>query len=588
MEQSDESYDKSQNKCKNNILGLLFGLAIIIGLAYLFYKWYKDKDKSKLEVETPLTLINNRNRLAGVGTTLTSTTTYGLGRTINIKPNVDHGMTTEVNNTTSTAQDATAATTKTEAATATATTTEHKVLTPQTVTDIAPLGENCVPIGDLLTNQLRSIVPFLVNQELNKLGPINYSFTESQLTIGFSTSSAIAMTDIVFNPIESKVCDNGTNVYLVADIKMEIQGAKVKLFAEEDLRKVLINGQVRMNLSIPTPQTIKLLSLKFDKINIQSPSREDMTWLLSLVTPSLTNYINERLSSDLLTNSPPIPMLRGDQLKTQVLTVGKTATASQQDITKAMEEFITRQLNALISSDFLWQQFFKICKDCPDSNIHNLNLGKTVWISDDGCAGPKILDNCIGCSWAYDIGIETIRGLGTLEIKSLKLGGLVRPSPTSDKLRFYFNLQLYAPEIVLVATLLLKPCTGSMIGFRRGVFDGGSAMLNLFDAYVEGTYNEQTKIATFNSRDIHLTNLQLLIHISTDWVKISTGNAAVDAIIEPIVNAAIYPFKGLVNVFELAMNKIIQNYLNDTLKDVLSGLIDKIPQFNIMIPVESV
>lgn len=455
-----------------------------------------------------------------------------------------------------------------------------------------------IPLGDPLNNQLKDILPKVLNEQLTKLGPINYAtkieLYNTQMTISLMSTSPLRTTSIIFNPIESNICNNV--IKLKAHVIFEFEGLQIQLFALENVGTTSIEGDIQLKLILMVnpanpnePLSIKIEEMKLQNLNILAMNRPDLNVLFNLMVGPLTIYINNLLQQNLLLSSTGL-LKNGNSSDTITLKNNDKMLGDQSSNNNStrelMQEFLMRQINGMLENKSFLNNFsFNVCKSCPASTLGNIQLGKTVWSSDKGCSIGFDVEpiGCIGCSWAYEVGINSIRGLNNMKLKSLQVSDTIEVAAT-PLVRYYFSMEVECDGIDIYVTARGQPCTGGLVGLdndRNRV--PGTARILILNAYAEGKYNESTQTVIFNSKDIKIPNSFLSLIVPTDWAKIDTGDSTANAILAPIFDLILLPAIGATNLFQTLVNKIISDTLNSTIKDILQGLIGNLPSIDIMI-----
>ena len=453
-----------------------------------------------------------------------------------------------------------------------------------TGTGAEPLVTQCtpIPIGSLLTNQLKDIIPALINGQLTTAGPINLStpVPDLKLTITMSSATPLQMDSLIFDPFNSNIC--GNTLTIVGRVVFHTDGVLLKLFAEEKLDTILLQADLTMKMQLlPSSNSpaLQVTSISLSNLTINTPSRVDISFIIAMTIPYVLGYINEELKN-IIKSTIPLPQalkVSNNELTNTTLLKGDMTPS----VETAIIDFLTRQLNGVIKSSLVSSLSFKVCSTCLPSTINNIQLGRTVYTEDSGCGGVNLPFGigCAGCSWGYRAGVNSIRGLGNMQIQKLILGQVKLVNRTT--VRVFFSLDVSCNGVTIYVQSQVKPCSGGYIGFTDlGVPVPGTVNIKLIDAYVDGSYDSETKMSNFNTSRINISNVHLSLNIPTGWVKIDTGSSVVDAILSPIISVIANPATGL---FQTTINAIIKSSLDGAIGGVLQDIVGKIPSVSLPI-----
>jgi hypothetical protein len=435
--------------------------------------------------------------------------------------------------------------------------------------------ELCINLDKIL-NSVISISS--LNNKLKQIGKIN----TSSGFVSFQSNYPI-ITNLLFSPVKSCINKELTiTISITAKINIELNDVVLVLAAEEKIGKILIEGIISFDGSI-TNGIVSLNNFTISSLNVKAPSRPDFNTLIRVfnLIPFITMILNSNLTI-LLPISYTFPKLEKIEKTSTIFAIGNEEEMSEEETKIMISQLLQRQINALILKKEIQDTKFKVCGNCKDSTLNLIELGETVWEKDDGCAGAKLPTiGCVGCSWAYEAGINTISGLGNMKLRQLSLDNLVLLN--SNTVRYYFNFILESGTVYIYYTAQAKPCTGSLIGpYRSSLKIPGTPSVNA-RAYLEGTYDSSMKLAIFKANNITFESLKLRLDIPTDWLKIRTGNDVADTILGPIFDTLLAPTKFGVNLFQDIINKFLCPKIEGIIKNITKNLITKLPNEEIPI-----
>lgn len=162
-------------------------------------------------------------------------------------------------------------------------------------------------------------------------------------------------------------------------------------------------------------------------------------------------------------------------------------------------------LNTIIALPAIQQLTFKVCDTCADSTLGNIQLGPTspASVSNEGCAGQSVFGQCVGCSWAYDIVLNSVQGLNNMRVTSVTAGN---PSVTSTTATFPVTITGTVSNLIFNVSAKLPTC------INRGTFSTGNVPLaypGTVNATITGNITASISDTRVVSFALHVTNVQL-------------------------------------------------------------------------------
>ena len=447
--------------------------------------------------------------------------------------------------------------------------------TTTTTTTVAATNCSAIPIGDLLTRQLRDVLPAVINSQLSQLGPLNYSVKVEALetTIGITSTSPLRFISVEFDPLSSNIC--GDLITLNTHLILGVDGIQLKLFAPESLGSITVDAQTEMKIVLTTNEqgqfSIRIQQFKINSLSFLAIERADFTWMFGMISGPLVDYLNQEISKNLTaqqTTSSPVSLLSSTPLTPLTNTLYISADT---DTSEQITQFLTRQINAMLgNSTFINSQEFKVCQSCPTSTLGNIELGHTVWSEDSICSTSELFGICPTCSYDYRAGINAIKGLNNMRLVSLHAGDTIDIKQSGGDARYYFSMEIDVTNVNIAITTQTNICVSEFRGpSNENIPVPGTTVLKVLNAYIVGRHNAEQNSVTFNSKGITIPaeSIYLALNIPTGWSKVNTGNGKADN----IINAIIAPAGP--NLFQNLVNKMIASMLKHLLAEIWKNLI---------------
>lgn len=245
-----------------------------------------------------------------------------------------------------------------------------------------------------------------------------------------------------------------------------------------------------------------------------------------------------------------------------------------------IQGFVTDQVNGLI--DILKSEEFRPCRACSSGTLNNINFstgpGGVAWLSGEGCerVPPLIVyPGCVGCSWNYDIGINSLNGLGSLRITNVDAS---RPVASGTTVRIPFTVTGTASGVSINYTAKVQPCSPIAyitIADNTPINIPGTATLTLTGALV-GTYDPATGLGTFSNKQIEITTADLAINIDPRWADIHTSSTAFNTVfnrvISPITGGVAATGSFLLTRIGTSISPIVKDFLGNYVRNTLSPI----------------
>ena len=461
----------------------------------------------------------------------------------------------------------------------------------------------CAPLGDFLTNQLKDVLPTLINAQLSILGPLEYStkvnFMNMDMNMSIRTGTPFQMGRVFFDAVTTKACSDGT-LEINATTTFSTSNISIQIFAEEKISTVTISAELKCTGVLETdprapfsPPSVKLTGLSLSELQFSATSRPDITWLVSLASAALTDVLNSELAK-IVTPLPPKSggggggggggktLLLKNLPRSEIWTDEKKSKLLRNDtdpVKVAFASFLTRQIQAALTSPLFQRATFKVCDKCPASTFAKIELGEKVWAANSGCAVTLPVVGC-GCNYAYHAGVKSLRGLDAMRVAQLQLGSLSFPSAT--EVRYSFSVHIECKNVSIEVSVGVKPCVGSKIEKNLVVPIPGNVLFRVVEATIDGTYNADTRNTTFSSKTLKLRAAELLLVLPLEWTRIKTNIAVLDAVLGPVFSFVGGAGTGLLQDL---MNAIVRKYLNDKIVEVLQEVLtDNLPPIEFPIP----
>lgn len=290
--------------------------------------------------------------------------------------------------------------------------------------------ESCVPrqLSTELSNQFKQYIPLEISEKLTKLGPINYSYKmqNSDQVLTITSTSPLQMGELLIDEFNSSTC--GDEVDKKSDISITVNGyttlrtTNLTILLSQPIIEETIGlavFDIQMSILISANQStgeFKINSIDTSNVTLPMPdSKISNSLIVPIITPAITAMISEMLSGSIVASPSS---------KLTALTVVKNGNGllRADPLKDLLNKFLTDVVNTIVSSSIVKNVTFKVCDNCPNSTIDKIELGKEVWKDAGDCEGFRISGECVGCSWGYRAGVNSIQGLGGMKLKSLQLG----------------------------------------------------------------------------------------------------------------------------------------------------------------------
>lgn len=228
----------------------------------------------------------------------------------------------------------------------------------------------------------------------------------------------------------------------------------------------------------------------------------------------------------------------------------------------AIGNFLTQQINALISSSIIQQIQFKACSVCQPSTLSQINFGggSPAWFSDQRClSGLTISGRCIPCTTGYQVGINSVTGLDKLRITAIQPRGLQRVGNT---FRYYFDVDVVVSNVTVYYTAA-GGCVDAMIGNFNTAFPvPGNITATIIGSYLTGVYDAINQYIIFSTEGIVIGTVIVQARELTGWIR------GLDAVLAGFRITS----TSLTQVLISTLNGTIGTALRDIMQDGLASL----------------
>lgn len=246
----------------------------------------------------------------------------------------------------------------------------------------------------------------------------------------------------------------------------------------------------------------------------------------------------------------------------------------------SISEFIREQLNAIIQTSIIGDISFRVCDRCPLSILNNIQLGNEARSSDSGCEGARLPGiGCVGCSWAYEVGVDSINGLGTLTLppNGFTIGQpVINTVAGTNIVHVPLTIVAEATSTSIYVTAQLQPCiAGTTFGPRNSEVEIAgrptvTINLNLVGVASE-TYDGMT-LAAFDPHRTEVTSVKLSVTLPNNWIRVPRE---LDFLVSTLVYPLTFAIRTTLNIIAIKVTPIIDG--------VIRNLVAKLPSVNIYV-----